>query len=97
VTEATPQPSSPPGPSGPPPASPGLFSRMARAAARHPMRVVKWIAGLLVAIVLIQNLEPTSFHVLFWQIAQLPKLVALLIAMAIGALAWEVLRRALLR
>ena len=61
--------------------------------ARHPGRVVQFLLFLLAAIVILQNLESTSIDVLFWSIADLPKLVLILVSMLVGAAIWEVARR----
>ena len=50
----------------------------------HPVGALQILAVLLLAIVVLQNLEPTSIDILFWT------LVA-------GGLIWELLRRGLLR
>ena len=53
--------------------------------------------ALLVVIVVLQNLEPTSIDVLFWSMKSVPKLFLLLVSMLIGAATWEILRRLLRR
>ncbi len=68
-----------------------------RYVAAHPLGVLQTIFFGLVAVVVLQNLEPTSLDVLFWSIPVLPKLVLVVVAMAIGGLIWEVLRRRLFR
>jgi uncharacterized integral membrane protein len=65
--------------------------------AAHPLGVLQTVFFGLVAVVVLQNLEPTSFDVLFWSIPGLPKLVLVLVAMAIGGLIWEIARRRLFR
>lgn len=67
----------------------------ARFVGRHPLGVLQGVAFALVAIVVLQNLEPVQIEVLFWSVPEVPKLVLMLIAMLVGAAAWEVLRRAL--
>jgi uncharacterized integral membrane protein len=62
---------------------------------RHPVGILKSIAAALVIIVILQNVEPTSVHVLFWKIAQLPKIVLILVSIALGGLLWELSRRSL--
>jgi uncharacterized integral membrane protein len=47
---------------------------------------------LLTGIVVLQNLEPVQFDLLFWSIAELPKLVLVLASMALGAVLAEVAR-----
>ena len=64
---------------------------------RHPIGILQTIFVLLVAIVILQNLEPTSFQVLFWSIPSVPKLVALLSMLLAGAALWEIARRVLFR
>jgi len=75
----------------------GALGNVARFTGRHPLGVLQGIAFALVAIVVLQNLEPVRIEVLFWSVPQVPKLVLILIAMLVGAAAWEVLRRALRR
>lgn len=65
--------------------------------ARHPIGVLQVLFVALVAIVVLQNLEPTTLDVLFWSIPGLPKLAMLLVAMVVGALVWEIARRRLFR
>ena len=81
----------------PPPPPPSAFRRMMGFLAGHPIGVLQTLFFVLVAIVVLQNLEPTTLDVLFWSIPGLPKLVMLLAAMIVGALVWEVLRRRLFR
>jgi len=63
--------------------------------ARHPVGVAQVCVALLVVIVVLQNVEPTSIDVLFWSVARVPKLVLILASMVIGGLIWELLRRRL--
>jgi uncharacterized integral membrane protein len=72
-------------------------ARLVRFVARHPIGVAQAFFALLVAIVVLQNLEPTSFDVLFWSIQTLPKLVLVLVAMLVGGALWEIARRLLFR
>jgi uncharacterized integral membrane protein len=72
-----------------------LVQRLGGFVARHPMGILRAIVAALVVIVILQNVEPTSVRVLFWQIAQLPKIVLILVSMAAGGLLWEILRRSL--
>lgn len=90
--------------SGPPAAHPptggapqrsSLPVRSARFAARHPAGVVQAFFIVLVAIIVLQNLEPTSIDLLFWSVADLPKLVLILAAMLAGGVVWEIARRLL--
>lgn len=64
---------------------------------RHPLGVLESLFLLLVLVVVLQNLEPTQFDVLFWSIASVPKLVLIFAAMLVGGLLWEILRRLLVR
>ena len=80
-------------PSGDAPQRRSLPVRSARFAARHPVGVVQGIFIVLVAIVVLQNLEPTSIDLLFWSVPELPKLVLILVAMLAGGALWEIARR----
>jgi len=85
---------------GGPSAAPDRVSRtraVGRFLVHHPVGVFQALFLALVTVVVLQNLEPTSLDVLFWSIAELPKLVLVLVAMAIGGLVWEILRRRLFR
>lgn len=64
---------------------------------RHPIGILQTLFFGAVAIVVLQNLEPTTFDVWFWSTPEVPRLVGILVAMAIGGLAWELLRRRLFR
>ena len=61
----------------------------------HPLGIAQGVLVALVAIVVLQNLEPTSVDFLFWTVSSLPKLVLIVIAMGVGALGWEIVRRLL--
>ncbi|MDX1407962.1 MAG: hypothetical protein R3330_07505 [Saprospiraceae bacterium] len=63
----------------------------------HPVGALQILAVLLLAIVVLQNLEPTSIDILFWTLVNIPKLLLLLASMLAGGLIWELLRRGLLR
>jgi uncharacterized integral membrane protein len=65
--------------------------------ARHPIGVIQSLFFSLIAIIVLQNLESTSFDVLFWSIPTFPKLVLIFVSMLVGAGAWELLRRWLQR
>jgi len=65
--------------------------------ASHPRGVAQGIGFALLAIIVLQNFEPTSVDVLFWTVSEMPKLVLIFLAMIIGALVWEILRRTWLR
>jgi len=73
------------------------LSKWAGRIARHPRGVAQGIGFALLAIIVLQNFESTSVDVLFWTVSELPKLVLIFLAMIIGALGWEVLRRTWLR
>ncbi|WP_101675024.1 hypothetical protein [Alloalcanivorax mobilis] len=60
---------------------------------RHPLGTVQILLLILLAIIVLQNLEPTSIDVLFWTVARLPKLMIIVISMVLGALTWELIRR----
>jgi uncharacterized integral membrane protein len=79
------------------PRSTSAFGRTVRFVLRHPVGVVQSIFFTLVAIVVLQNLEPTSIDVLFWSFRGLPKLIVILLSMLVGAAAWELVRRLLRR
>ena len=63
----------------------------------HPVGALRILAVLLLAIVVLQNLDPTSIDILFWTLVDIPKLLLLLASMLAGGLIWELLRRGLLR
>lgn len=63
----------------------------------HPVGALQILAVLLLAIVVLQNLDPTSIDILFWTLVDIPKLLLLLASMLAGGLIWELLRRGLLR
>jgi uncharacterized integral membrane protein len=46
-------------------------------------------AWLLLAIIVLQNLEPTRLDVLFWSFGEVPKLVLVLGSMIVGIFLWE--------
>ncbi len=54
---------------------------------RAPLRRGALLALMLV--VILQNLEPTKIDFLFWSLPDVPKLVVILTAMALGAVVWE--------
>ena len=72
---------------------PSFFHRLRGWLQRHPGRALFLLGIALLMVIVFQNLEPTSLDVLFWTVAQVPKLVLLLGAMVLGALIWEVLRQ----
>jgi len=69
------------------------FRRIVGFVARHPAGLAQSLLALLLAIIVLQNVEPTSVDVLFWSFAAFPKLVLILVSMLVGAIAWELLRR----
>ena len=71
------------------------FGRIVRFVVQKPMRTAQIVFFLLVAIIVLQNLESTSIDVLFWTIAAMPKLVLIFLSMIVGAVAWEMARRLL--
>ena len=74
-----------------------LFASSLRVAARRPGAVALGVAAFLVAVIVLQNVEPIEIDLLFWSVARVPKLVLILVSMLVGALIWEVARRRLLR
>jgi len=87
------QPGSLSGESGEGGGSRSALGRIVGLAVRHPGKVVQLVLLLLLAIIILQNLEPTSINVLFWSIAAFPKLLLILVSMLVGAAAWEIVRR----
>jgi uncharacterized integral membrane protein len=71
------------------PGSGSAFQRVVRFVRRHPTRIAQGVVLSLVAIVILQNLEPTSIDVLFWSFTGIPKLVLILLSMVVGAAVWE--------
>ena len=63
----------------------------------HPVGALQILAVLLLAIVVLQNLDPSRIDILFWTLVDIPKLLLLLASMLAGGLIWELLRRGLLR
>ncbi len=72
-------------------------ARMLGFVARHPGGAIQSVLFLLVGIITLQNLESTSIDVLFWSVPALPKLVLIFVSMLVGAAAWELMRRWILR
>lgn len=60
---------------------------------RHRVGLLRATLALLLAIVILQNLEPTTIDVLFWQVTEVPKLVLILVSMALGVGLWSILKR----
>lgn len=77
-----------------PESAPGWWSRTAALSWRHRGRLLRGFALLLVIIVVLQNVEPTTIDILFWSIARVPKLILILASMGLGILFWEVGRHA---
>jgi uncharacterized integral membrane protein len=69
------------------------IARSGRFVATHPVGLARGTVAALVAVVVLQNMEPTSLDFLFWRIAEVPKLLILLVAMVLGGVLWELLRR----
>lgn len=63
----------------------------------HPLRALQILGLILLVVIVMQNLEPTSIDILFWTLVDIPKLLLLLISMVAGALVWELAKRTLLR
>lgn len=51
----------------------------------HPAGVAWAVALVLLLVVILQNVEPMRIDLLFWSLPQVPKLVLILAAMAVGA------------
>lgn len=52
----------------------------------RPKTIIWGISLILLTVIVMQNVEPTSFDMLFWSFPTMPKLVLILISMAVGAL-----------
>lgn len=63
-----------------------ITERSRRAFWKRPKFIFWTIVILLLGTITLQNVEPTSINILFWALPQLPKLVVILISMAIGSL-----------
>ena len=87
------QPDLPPSKSGETAGARSSVARILGFVARHPGGVVQFVLLLLVAIIILQNVESTSIDVLFWSVPALPKLVLIFVSMLVGAAAWELVRR----
>ena len=59
---------------------------------RHWRGILRGLVIALLAVVVLQNVEPTRIDVLFWSIAEVPKLVLILASMLIGIAVWEILK-----
>jgi uncharacterized integral membrane protein len=60
--------------------------------ARHWREILRGLMITVLAVVALQNVEPTRIDVLFWSIAELPKLVLIVASMLIGIAVWEILK-----
>jgi uncharacterized integral membrane protein len=60
--------------------------------AQHWRRILRGLVIALLAVVVLQNVEPTRIDLLFWSIAEVPKLVLILASMLIGVSVWEILK-----
>lgn len=60
----------------------------------HWRAVLRVVAALFLLVIVLQNVEPTSVDLWFWSVERVPKLVLMLISMAVGAALWEIARRA---
>jgi len=69
------------------------FGKIARFVALHPIGIAQAVFVALIFIIILQNIEPTSFNVLFWSIPTFPKLVLIFVSMLVGAAIWELGRR----
>jgi uncharacterized integral membrane protein len=59
---------------------------------RHWRGILRGLVIALLAVVVLQNVEPTRIDVLFWSITEVPKLVLILASMLIGGSVWEILK-----
>ena len=62
---------------------------------RHRRLLTRLFVLLLVAVIVLQNSEPTRIDLLFWSLPSVPKLIFFLAGMVFGVGAWEVGRRTL--
>jgi uncharacterized integral membrane protein len=88
--------------SQPPPPTPGTpgttrFTSAVAFALRHWRPIARGAGLVLLLVFVLQNVEPTRVDVLFWSLPGVPKLVLILVSMALGGMLWEVLRRQLKR
>lgn len=63
----------------------------------HPVGVIWAVLLLLLLVVILQNVEPVRIDVLFWSLPFVPKLVLILVAMAVGGALTEGARMLLRR
>ena len=61
-------------------------------------RTIFWgLVAILLFIIILQNVEPMPVHLLFWKLPAIPKLLLIIISMAVGSiltllLSWEIRR-----
>ncbi len=84
---------SPPSEAGEARTSRSAFGRIVGFVLQHPVGAIQLVVFSLLAIIVLQNLEPTSIDVLFWSFAAIPKLLLIFASMLAGAAAWEIVRR----
>lgn len=53
---------------------------------KRPKVIIWGIILVFLAIIILQNVEPTSIDIFFWSLPKMPKLVLILISMAVGSL-----------
>lgn len=70
-----------------------LFKSMATFVTRHRAPLIRGAPLALIAIVVLQNMEPTDIDFLFWSLRDIPKLVVIIAAMVLGAVVWELVHR----
>ena len=58
----------------------------------HWRAILRGLLIALLAVLVLQNVEPTRIDVLFWSLAEVPKLVLILASMLIGVAVWEILK-----
>jgi uncharacterized integral membrane protein len=64
--------------------------RLRTLAWHHRARLLRGLTLLLVVVIVLQNVEPTTIDVLFWSIARVPKLILIVASMGLGVLLWEI-------
>jgi uncharacterized integral membrane protein len=68
----------------------GRMNQLRTLAWRHRARLLRGLTLLLIAVIVLQNVEPTTIDVLFWSIARVPKLILIVASMGLGVLLWEI-------
>jgi uncharacterized integral membrane protein len=81
----------------PSPAAPSALRRSGRFLWRHRLPATWTLVLLLLLTIVLQNVEPTTLDLFFWSLPDVPKLVLILISMALGAGLWEAARRVLFK